>query len=292
MLLPGPFTAQEVLWPMKRPLVLTILTACAVVAFVTAVAPVFGAPAIQEQRPIIAQPGEGAVVREVVQVIGTATHPQFQRYELYYAPYPVPSDQSWIFIGDAHNNQQPLGLLGTWDSRSVPDGAYALRVRVVKNDGNYLDSDPRRVTVANTAPVATPTPEVSETPLPELPPTEAPLDATAVVEAPTAPPPGAVAVPTIAPTPTEEVTVAAAGSGVERTPTPAGRSTSAVIASSSGSTSVGESATSIANQLFSSSKLVDTAKKAAMYTAAAFVLAGLFFGVKGILVWLWYKIKP
>jgi hypothetical protein len=278
---------------MKRPLLLTILTACAVMAFVAAVAPVFGAPAVQEARPIIAQPGEGAVVRDLVQIIGTATHPQFQRYELYYAPYPVPSDQSWIFIGDAHNNQQPLGLLGTWDSRSVPDGAYALRVRVVKNDGNYLDSDPRQVTVANTGPVDTPTPEVPLTPLPELPPTEAPADATAVIEAPTAPAPGSVAVPTIAPTPTEEVAVAAAGSSAEGTSTPSARGTSAVIVASSGeSPSVGESATSIANQLFSGSKLVNTAKKAATYTAAAFVLVGLFFGIKGILVWLWYKIKP
>jgi hypothetical protein len=278
---------------MKRPLLLTFLTTCAVIAFVVAVAPVFGAPAGQEARPIIAQPGEGAVVRDVIQIIGTATHPQFQRYELYYAPYPVPSDQSWIFIGDAHNNQQPLGLLGTWDSRSVPDGAYALRVRVVKADGNYLDSDPRRVTVANTAPVDTPTPEAPLTPLPELPPTESPVDATAVVEAPTAPAPGSVAVPTIAPTPTEEVTGAAAGSSAGKTSTPTPRSTSGVIPSSSStSASVEESATSIANQLFSGSKLMDTAKKAATYTVAAFVLVGLFFGIKGILVWLWYKIKP
>lgn len=276
---------------MKRPLLLTLLTACAVVAFVAAVAPVFGAPTGQEARPVIAQPGEGAVVRDVVQVIGTATHPQFQRYELYYAPYPVPSDQSWIFIGDAHNNQQPLGLLGTWDSRSVPDGAYALRVRVVKNDGNYLDSDPRRVTVANIAPVETPTPAVPETPLPELPPTEAPVDATAIIEVPTAPAPGSVAVPTIAPTPTEEVTAAASGIAQVSTPTPG--STKSVIGLSSGEpVSVGESATSIANQLFSGSKLMDTAKKAATYTLAAFVLVGLFFGIKGMLVWLWYKIKP
>ena len=33
--------------------------------------------------------------------------------------------RAWIFIGDAHFNQQPFGLLGTWDSRSVTDGAYA-----------------------------------------------------------------------------------------------------------------------------------------------------------------------
>jgi hypothetical protein len=286
---------------MKRPLLLTLLTALAVVAFVTAfafVSPALGAPAAQEAKPVIAQPGEGAAVREVVQIIGTATHPQFQRYELYYAPYPVPSDQSWIFIGDAHNNQQPLGLLGTWDSRSVPDGSYALRVRVVKLDSNYIDSDPRRVIVANTGPVDTPTPEVSPTPeepLPELPPTESPVDAAPVIEAPTGAPVEGAMVPTIAPTPTPGATISAAGAETSAaTPTPP---RTAVIASSGAATSgasssLEESAASIANQLFSGSRLADTAKKAAMYTAGAFLVAGLFFGVKGILVWLWYKIKP
>ncbi|MCX7706594.1 MAG: hypothetical protein N2204_01110, partial [Anaerolineae bacterium] len=118
----------------------------------------------QEARPVIAEPKPDAAVRGVVQIVGTATHPQFQRYELYYAPWPVPSDQSWIFIGDAHFTQQPLGLLGTWDSRTVPDGAYALRVRVVKVDGNYLDSDPRRVLVANRRAPDTPTPVATNTP--------------------------------------------------------------------------------------------------------------------------------
>ena len=253
---------------MKRPLLLTLLTAFAVLAFVAAVAPVFGAPLVrraQEAKPIIAQPSEGAGVRDVVQIIGTATHPQFQRYELYYAPYPVPSDNSWIFIGDAHNSQQPLGLLGTWDSRSVPDGSYALRVRVVKLDGNYIDSDPRRVLVANTQPFDTPTPATPEEPLPELPPTEAPVDATAVVEQPTGQAPGAgVAVPTILPTPTLGVPVEA-GTGAERlTATPAAKSTSAaIVGSTSDSGSIGESATSIANQLFSGSRIANTAKKAA-----------------------------
>jgi hypothetical protein len=169
-----------------------------------------------------------------------------------------------------------------------------LRARVVKLDGNYIDSDPRRVQVANTQPLDTPTPATPEEPLPELPPTEGPQDATAVIEQPTAASPGeGVAVPTIAPTPTLGVTVAPAGAGADReTATPPAKSTSAVIASSSGDAeSLGDSASSIANQLFSS-RLLDTAKKAATYTAAAFLLVGLFFGVKGLLVWLWYKIKP
>jgi hypothetical protein len=259
-------------------------------AFAVATAPAQAAPAAQEARPVIVQPGPDAAVRDVVQIIGTAVHPQFQRYELYYAPSPVPSDQSWTFIGDAHNNQQPLGLLGTWDSRSVPDGAYVLRVRVVRQDGNYVDSDARRVIVANTRPPETPTPNPADTPIPDLPPTAEP-----VVEAPTIEQPTVVVeIPTIAPTPTLEPGDATAfATPASGAPQPT--ATRRVIASSgstSGDSGDSGSVSDIAGQLFSSSRLVDTAKKAAMYTAGAFLAVGLFFAVKGILVWLWFKIKP
>lgn len=264
---------------MRRPVVFAILMICGVLLL--AGLPAFGAPAQQESRPVIAQPTTDEPVRGVVQIIGTATHPQFQRYELYYAPFPVPSDQSWIFIGDAHFSQQPLGLLGTWESRSVPDGTYALRVRVVKADGNYLDSDAIRILVANTRPVEPPTPEGTPEPIVELPPTSAPATEAPVIAAPTVDLPAA---PEPTPTPEPE------GDTVEPTPTTS-------IISSAGSTTGGATSSSgdtasITDQLFSSSRLLETAKKAATYTAAAFLIIGAFFGIKALLVWLWYKIKP
>ena len=201
----------------------------------------------------------------------------------------MPSDQSWTFIGDAHNNQQPLGLLGTWDSRSVPDGAYVLRVRVVKQDGNYIDSDARRVIVANTPAPETPTPDPGSTPPPDLPPTDAPVADQPVVEQPTV----VVQIPTIAPTPTLEPNDAAAiatGAG-----TPEATATRRVISASGTTTTSGEetdTASSIASQLFNGSSLMNTAKKAATYTAGIFLAIGAFFAIKGMLVWLWYKIKP
>ena len=45
-------------------------------------------------------------------------------------------------------------------------------VRVVRQDGNYTDSDPRRVIVANRRPVESPTPAVTQAPTeapPEMP---------------------------------------------------------------------------------------------------------------------------
>ncbi len=247
---------------MKRTL---ILLAALALAFVS-VPGVRAAPRAQEPKPVIAQPEQDAAVRGVVQLVGTAVHPQFLRYELYYAPWPVPSDQAWIFIGDAHFQQQPLGLLGTWDSRSVPDGAYALRVRVVKQDGNYNDSDPRRVVVVNTQPQATPTPIPTEEPTaePTALPTELPATATIVVELP------AIQSPTPVPTATP-------------------RPTATPLLGPAETASTGLSAV---EEVISPSRYLEVAKQAAMYTVGFFLAVGLFFGIKGILLWLWHRIRP
>ncbi len=272
---------------MKRPLgiLCLILLTLLIASYASA------APAVQEQQPVIAQPAQDAPVRGVVQIVGTAVHPQFQRYELYYAPYPVPSDQSWIFIGDAHMNQQPLGLLGTWDSRSVPDGTYALRVRVVRVDGNYIDSDSVRVLVANTRPPESPTPEGS--PTPEFAVTEEPF-----VPAETEPTPTIeIAVPTSEGQATPEPTPTLGPEDAEPAdilPTPEGGSAGSGDTASPSSTSDTAASSAVAGieQLFSGSRLAEVARRTALYTLAAFAVVGAFFAVKWVLVWLWHKIRP
>jgi hypothetical protein len=246
---------------MRRP----TLVAASLLLSLLIVIPVLAAPRVQEVRPVIAQPEQDAPVRGVVQIIGTAVHPEFQRYELYYAPWPVPSDQSWVFIGDAHFSQQPLGLLGTWDSRSVPDGTYALRVRVVKQDGNYSDSDPRRVLAVNTRQPETPTPSVTEAPTEA--PVELPPTPTVVIEVPTV----IVDLPTIQPTETPESNETAA------------------IAAPGGTGDAG--ATSVV-EVLGVSRLVATVKKTALYTAGGLAVIGAFFAVKGVLGWLWHLVRP
>jgi hypothetical protein len=251
---------------MKRPLSFLCLILSAL-SWATLAAGVMAAPVAQEPRPVIAQPAQDAAVRGVVQIVGSATHPQFQKHQIYFAPWPVPSDQSWSFVSEGFN-QQPLGLLGTWDSRTVTDGAYALRVRVVKLDGNYLDSEPRPVQVANFRQVASPTPEESPT-------AEEPLP-TPVEEVAT--PTVVVAIPTIETTPT-----------VRPTPTPEPEVTP-ILGATPGQT--GGTTASVTDQLFNPTRLVDVVKTAALYTLAAFVAIGIFFAVKALLVWLWQKIRP
>ncbi len=240
--------------------------------------PGLAAPLLQDQRPVIAQPDQDAVVRGVVQVVGTATHPDFQRYELYYTPWPVASDNAWIFIGpDAHYQQQPLGVLGTWDSRAVPDGSYGLRLRVVRKDGNYSDSEARRVTVANVRTPDTPTPEASPTGTPDgEPTTELPTlepTATIVVQLPgqRTPAPGATLTATLE---------ASAGTAVPAV-------TPILSTGSSSGTGPDDNAPSL-----NLDRVGSTAKRAAAYTLGAFAVVGLFFGFKSLLVWTWHKVRP
>ena len=245
---------------MKRPFSIVVL----IVAFVSMAIPVLAAPLAQGPKPVITQPEPDAAVRGTVQIVGSATHPQFQRYELYYAPSPVPGDNAWIFIGDAHFQQQPAGLLGTWATNGLPDGGYALKVRVVRQDGNYTDSDPRRVIVANRRPVESPTPAVTQAPTQE-PPTPLPVPTVAIV-APT------VQLPRGSVTPTLQARTTP-------TPTPLTGDVRTTPAASTGS-------------LLDTQRLVDAAQKAATYTVGLFVVVGAFFAVKGVLAWIWHKIRP
>jgi len=245
---------------MKRPFSIVVL----IVALVSLAAPVLAAPFAQGPKPVITQPEPDAAVRGTVQIVGSATSPQFQRYELYYAPSPVPGDNAWIFIGDAHFQQQPAGLLGTWATGGLPDGPYALKVRVVRQDGNYTDSDPRRVIVANRRPVESPTPAVTQAPT-EVPPTPLPVPTVAIV-APT------VQLPRGSVTPTVQTKTTP-------TPTPLVGEGRATPASSTGG-------------VLDTQRLADAAEKAATYTVGLFVVVGAFFAVKAVLAWIWHKIRP
>ncbi|MBC7251501.1 MAG: hypothetical protein H5T62_14610, partial [Anaerolineae bacterium] len=89
-------------------------------------------PPTQEGIAIITSPQDNAIIRGVVSITGTATHPDFWRYDLFYAPDPNPTGD-WIFI-EVHENMVNNGPLGTWDTTLVPDGVYQLRLRVIRRD--------------------------------------------------------------------------------------------------------------------------------------------------------------
>jgi hypothetical protein len=104
------------------------------------------APAVQSAncpnpRAIITSPGNNAVLRGLTAILGTASHEQFQYYKIEYA---TPGTEGWTYLGGGQNPVTDGGLL-TFNSQSLPNGAWTLRLVVVDQTGNF--PDPCLVTV-------------------------------------------------------------------------------------------------------------------------------------------------
>jgi hypothetical protein len=125
----------------------------------------------------------------MVPIEGSATHPQFLKYEIHYGPEPNPGDQWTPISGSPFTVPVVQGRLGLWDTTIIPDGLYSLRLRVVRLDGNYEDYFVRGVLVSNTRPTETPTRQATPT---RAGPTDTPVPTPTIV----------IGVPTVAsPTP-------------------------------------------------------------------------------------------
>jgi len=112
----------------------------------------------------ITSPRDRAQVRGLVPIEGSATHPQFQKYEIHYGPEPNPASQWTPIAGSPFGVPVVQGRLGLWDTTIIPDGIYTLRLRVVRLDGNYEEYMVHGIQVLNSQPTETPTPEASPTP--------------------------------------------------------------------------------------------------------------------------------
>jgi len=123
-----------------------------------------------QQEPIweITSPVANARLRGTIEIRGSAYlgGPSiFWKYMIYYAPLSAPQDWHQIVYSEREVRD---GLLGTWDTTTVPDGTYNLYLRAAYQDGNYKDTPPRQVVVANAEPTATPTPTETPTPTPTV----------------------------------------------------------------------------------------------------------------------------
>lgn len=156
---------------------------------------VVAAPPVQAALAVITSPQSLTTVRGNVVIMGSATHPNFWKYEIHYGVEPNPVD--WIPIGQVHETPVVNGRLETWDTTLVPDGTYSLRLRVARRDGNYDEYYVRQLTVANQVPTETPTPAVTATPT--VTPTPLPPTPTIVIEQPKRETPTPPATPTLQP---------------------------------------------------------------------------------------------
>ncbi len=81
----------------------------------------------------IAQPGDGAMVAGLVQIVGVAATDNFDYYKF---EFQDPATGEWVFVSRFDNPVQN-GVLGGWNSDTVPPGEYGFRLVVVDKIGNY-----------------------------------------------------------------------------------------------------------------------------------------------------------
>ncbi len=203
----------------------------------------------------ITYPPETEVLRGTVQIQGTATHPDFWKYELAAAPL---GTGNWFNIAIS---ESPVvnGVLGVWDTRTVADGPYSIRLRVVRRDGNYDEYFVRNVTVNNASPLPSETPEA--TPTPTVTPTPKPATATPVRLTPNIP----------TPTPASTVTPVV-GAGEE---------------AHGGDAGGGNENASAIVELLAQAKAGFV--RGVLYVTLAFLAVGLFFGIKNLLMWIYVR---
>lgn len=103
----------------------------------------------------IVTPPAGAAVRGIVPVTGVATGADFAKWQLDLLPAGDAERATFLALGE-----RPVAAtdaLASFDSAPYADGAYTLRLRVVRRDGNY-DEHLTPITIANRAPAPAPRP--------------------------------------------------------------------------------------------------------------------------------------
>ena len=118
----------------------------------------------------IISPKSGEAVQGLVRVIGDTEVPNFKVAALFFG-YAQDPTHTWFPLGE-RNTPARQGLLARWDTTSITDGNYVLRLVVTTTDGKkYEVRVPVRV--RNYTPIETPTPAPTPrggaTPLPPTP---------------------------------------------------------------------------------------------------------------------------
>ena len=109
-------------------------------------------------QPQISTPEPGAVLQGQVKVSGTAAGSEFSGYELSFAF----ANQSEILWFPIHQSKTPVeaGDLATWDTTTITDGNYNLRLVVTYSDGSTAETIVSDLRIRNYTPIETPTPEI------------------------------------------------------------------------------------------------------------------------------------
>jgi hypothetical protein len=111
----------------------------------------------------ILSPSEGQILQGLVEVSGSVTVLGFANYELSFA-YQGDPTQTWFVLS---SSSLPVfeGALGSWDTTTLTDGDYTLRLRVFLLDGSIQETKASGLRVRNYTAVPTSTFTPTATPV-------------------------------------------------------------------------------------------------------------------------------
>jgi len=117
----------------------------------------------EESQFVISSPTEGQIVQGVVVVTGTISALGLSTYELSFS-YAEDATQTWFVLA---TSSEPVfeGELGIWDTTTLTDGDYTLRIRTFMLDGSVQETLVRGLRVRNYTPVPTATYTPTVTPV-------------------------------------------------------------------------------------------------------------------------------
>lgn len=121
----------------------------------------------------IGTPAPGESLSGMVTISGSANHPAFVSYELSFA-YANDSTGTWFPIAEAVTTPVVDGPLALWDTRSLSDEAYVLRLLVLLDDGSVLETSVGDLQVSNYTPTRVPQADQAATPAPTVTPVNPP----------------------------------------------------------------------------------------------------------------------
>ena len=119
--------------------------------------------AFQTPQPVITAPQEEEALQGEVTIVGSSAVDGFLSMETTYAYESRNAD--WFLIGQSDHPIQG-GVLAVWDTASIADGDYQLRLRVNRRNGPAVDVVIRNLHVRNYTPLGTSNPLLEMTSIP------------------------------------------------------------------------------------------------------------------------------
>lgn len=105
---------------------------------------------------IVNNPQPGQSVQGVVEISGSVVSDFYSSTDVYYA-YENNQNETWFLI--THLNQKvENGVIARWDTTTISDGEYQIKVRMIKLDNSAEELIVKPVYVRNYSPLPTTTP--------------------------------------------------------------------------------------------------------------------------------------